>query len=250
MTKATSFPDARALLAFVLVVTSVAIAVNDLAVLAFLLVFILGALRMASVPLVKLCRRLWRYRWLWLGLALVQSMTGVGGKTLLSWGNYVLLSSAGLAAALAALLRIGVILAAALLLSIKDYQQLATALAQMKVPYELAFMILLAARFLPILMEEFRDSLIAMQLRGIELKAVPFRKRLGLYTYILLPTTGAALVRARRIAIAMEARGFRAYRRRTWLDWPRLTLPDWLTIVFTIIGASAVLWLKFSGLIA
>ncbi|HCX78655.1 MAG TPA: energy-coupling factor transporter transmembrane protein EcfT, partial [Firmicutes bacterium] len=78
----------------------------------------------------------------------------------------MLLSAGGLLAALAALLRITVILAAVLLLTLKDYQQMVTGLAQIRVPYELAYMVLLAVRFIPVLMEEFRNSLVAIELRG------------------------------------------------------------------------------------
>lgn len=244
------FPDVRTLFALVLVITSLAIAINDLLWLTALMALTLAALLAAKIPMSRLGKRLWRYRWLFLILALAQSLTNGSGRVLLEWQRYVLLSTGGLLAALTALLRIAVILAAALLLTLKDYQQMATGLAQMHVPYELAFMVLLAVRFIPVLMEEFRNSLVAIQLRGVDLKAIPLGEKIKVYSYILMPTTAGALIRSRRIAIAMEARAFRAYPRRTWLEWPELAGWDWTIIVLTLGAGAGIMLLKFKGVIA
>lgn len=249
MNKVSGFPDIRSLLILVIVITVFAVILNSLLALLVLLVISLIALGLAPIPLGKLIKRLRGYRWLIFILILVQSLTHSGGKVYLQWRGYVFLSAGGLEAALGVLLRIVIILAVALLLTQKDYQELATGLAQMKVPYELAFMVLLAVRFLPTLREEFRDSLAALQLRGVEIEIVPLGKRLGLYYYLLLPTTGVAMVRAQRIAIAMEARGFRAYPRRTWLEWPSLSAMDWLIIAFAVVGGGLTILLMFLGVL-
>ncbi|HQD20073.1 MAG TPA: energy-coupling factor transporter transmembrane component T [Bacillota bacterium] len=244
------FPDVRTLLAVVLAITSLAIAINDSRWLLLLLAITLACLLAAGVSLKLLLRRLRRYRWLFFFIALAQSLTNSPGRALLAWRGYVLLSTGGLLGAAAALLRIAIILAAVGLLSLKDYQQMVTGLTQMGVPYEFAFMVLLAVRFIPVLMVEFRDSLAAIELRGVDLKAIPLKDKLRVYSYLLMPTTAGALIRSRRIAIAMEARAFRAYPRRTWLEWPRLTPWDWLIIVLALGGTAGVLYLKIRGVIA
>ena len=250
MTENHDFPDVRTLFALVLVITSLAIAINDPLWLTGLLAVSLAALLAAKIPLSLLGRRLRRYRWLFLILALAQSLSNGSGRVFLEWRGYVLLSAGGLLAALAALLRITVILAAVLLLTLKDYQQMVTGLAQIRVPYELAYMVLLAVRFIPVLVEEFRNSLVAIELRGVDLKAIPLREKIKVYSYLLMPTTAGALIRSRRIAIAMEARAFRAYPRRTWLEWPKLSALDWLIIVLVLVGGAGILWIKFKGVIA
>lgn len=244
------FPDVRTLFAVVLTITSLAIAINDSLWLLLLLAITLAALIAARVPLRLLLNRLKRYSWLFVIIALAQSLSNGSGRVILAWQGYVLLSTGGVLGAAAALLRITVILAAVGLLSLKDYQQMVTGLAQVGIPYELAFMVLLAVRFIPVLIADFRDSLAAIELRGVDIKTIPLGDKLKIYSYLLMPTTAGALIRSRRIAIAMEARAFRAYPRRTWLEWPGLSLWDWLIIVLALGGGAGVLYLKIRGVIA
>lgn len=244
------FPDIRSLLILVLVLTTLAILLNSPLFLAALLLATIVALLAAGLPLAQLGKILWRYRWLFFILALVQSLTEGSGQILWQGWGYVLISTGGLTAALAALLRIAVILAAVQLLSLRDYQQLVRGLAQMGAPYELAFMVLLAVRFIPVLAEEFRNSLVAIQLRGVDLRAIPFREKVRVYSSILMPTTAGALIRSQRIAVAMEARAFRAYPKRTWLEWPRLGAGDWALIALALGVGTGVTWLKIRGFIS
>ena len=237
------FPDARTLILVVLLITTLAIAISDPLWLMGLLVATGGTLIAAKVSLFRLFNRLRRYRWLVLILALAHSVTNPSGSIMLELQGVILLSMGGILAALAVLLRISVILAAALLLTIRDSQQLVTGLAQMKVPYELAYMVLLGIRFIPVLMEEFQDALLAMQLRGIDIDRIPPREKIRVYSYLLMPTVAGALIRARRIATAMEARAFRANKGRTWLDWPRLSKMDWLVMMVAIISGAGCLWI-------
>lgn len=129
-----SFPDARTLLVVVLIITSLAIAMDDPLWLAGLLISTLAILLWLGVSPRRLGGRLRRYRWLFLILALVQSLTNPAGQIYLEWRDYVLLSSGGLLAALAVLLRLATILAAALALTIRNYQELTIALVQLGVP--------------------------------------------------------------------------------------------------------------------
>jgi len=241
-----SFPDARTLLMVVVIITSLAIAMADPLWLAGLLLIALAGLLVAGIPVSRLGRGLLRYRWLFLILALVQSVTNPAGHIYWEWREVVLLSSGGLLAALAVILRVTIILAGAQLLRLRNYQELVTALVQIKVPYELAYMVLLGVRFIPVLMEEFRDALTAIQLRGVDLESIPLREKIRVYTYILMPTVAGALIRARRIATAMDARAFRASRRRTWLDWPRLTAGDLLVMVLALSGGIFG-WIMYRG---
>ncbi|MGI6365420.1 MAG: energy-coupling factor transporter transmembrane component T family protein [Bacillota bacterium] len=233
-----SFPDARTLLVVVLIITSLAIAMDDPLWLAGLLISTLAILLWLGVSPRRLGGRLRRYRWLFLILALVQSLTNPAGQIYLEWRDYVLLSSGGLLAALAVLLRLATILAAALALTIRNYQELTIALVQLGVPYELAYMVLLAVRFIPVFMDEFRQSLLAIQLRGVDLGQIPLAEKVRVYSYILMPAVAGAIIRARRIATAMEARAFRAKKKRTWLEWPRLSAGDWLILVGAVLGGA------------
>ena len=247
MTDRQDFPDVRTLLAVVLAITSLAIAINDSRWLLLLLAITLACLLAAGVSLKLLLRRLRRYAGCFYHCPGAKSHQRLGRAL---YGGGMCCCPPGLLGAAAALLRIAIILAAVGLLSLKDYQQMVVGLTQMGVPYEFAFMVLLAVRFIPVLMVEFRDSLAAIELRGVDLKAIPLKDKLRVYSYLLMPTTAGALIRSRRIAVAMEARAFRAYPRRTWLEWPRLIPWDWLIIVLALGGTAGVLYLKIRGVIA
>lgn len=240
-------PDSRVLLAAVFSITSMAIAFADLAWLTGLLALSIAALKLARVPLGHLRRRMRRFRWFFFLLAVVQSLTSAGGQVLLQWGGVVLLSTGGLIAALSVMLRIMVILAIVLLLTLHNSQQLVVGMVQLRVPYQLAYMVLLAIRFIPVLGEDFRDALVAIQLRGVDIERVPLKRKLSLYTYILMPVVAGALIRARRIATAMDARAFRAHKYRTWLDWPVLDRVDWLLLLLIILGTIAAYALYMGG---
>lgn len=232
------FPDARTIFAVVVIITSLALAINNPLWLGGLLAAILGTLLAFGISPWKLAGRLRRYRWLFLILALAQSLTNPAGHIYLEWQGYVLLSSGGLLLALAVMLRITIILAASLLFTLRNYQELVTGLVQLKIPYELAYMVLLGVRFIPVFMDEFRASVLAIELRGIDLDKIPLADKIRVYSYILMPAVAGAVIRARRIATAMDARAFRAKRRRTWLDWPQLARGDWLTMAAAVLGGA------------
>ena len=76
-------------------------------------------------------------------------------------------------------------------------------------------MVSIGLRFIPMMRDEFRDSLTAIQLRGVVIKELRLRKRFRLYSYLLLPVIAASLQNARELAMSMEMRAFRAMRERT-----------------------------------
>lgn len=230
------FPDARTLLTIVVIITTLAIAINDPLWLGGLLAVTLGALLAFGISPQRLTGRLRRYRWLFFILALAQSLTNPGGHIYLEWRGFVLLSSGGLLLALAVMLRIVIILTTALLFTLRNYHELVTGLVQLGVPYELAFMVLLGVRFIPVFMDEFHASLLAIELRGIDLQKIPLADKVRVYSYILMPAVAGAVIRARRIATAMDARAFRAEDKRTWLEWPGLSRADWLAMATAVLG--------------
>ena len=249
MSTVSESPDSRVLVIFVFSLTAIAVAFTDVFWLVGLLMVALAALVLAGISLWRLWRRMRRFRWLFFIMAVIQSVTHPGGQVFFQLGETVLISSDGLLAAASVMLRIIVILAAVLLFTLRNSQQLVVGLVQLKVPYQLAYMVLLAIRFIPVLGEDFTDALQAIQLRGIDLKAIPVRARFRLYTNILLPVVAGALIRARRIATAMDARAFRAYPRRTWLDWPRLSVMDWCLLVVSIVGTAVACGFYYGGVI-
>lgn len=238
--------DPRTRIVIVLLVSSAAVVINQLKPLFLLCLLTILLCRLFNVSLqdsvVKL-RRLWYFFFV---LALVQSMFTQGGETLLKLGSMRLMTDAGLEAGISIILRMAVIICSALIIAAAPALEAVYGLVAMKLPYELAYMVLLAIKFLPNFKEEFADSLTAVQLAGADLARIPLREKLSLYSYILMPAVTKALDRARYISLSMESRCFRIYPKRT--SYYRLTMRkrDYSAILAALAITAMILSLNFS----
>lgn len=80
---------------------------------------------------------------------------------------------------------------------------------------DLALIVFIAIRFVPILFEEFTAIRNAQMIRGVNFSG-SFVTRLKKTTYIMLPVFMAAISRADDLALAIEARGYRSNQTRTF----------------------------------
>lgn len=136
--------------------------------------------------------------------------------------------------------RLTVIILSAMILLTGQPRDYLLALTQMKVPYELSFMVILAFHFFPILKEEAQDVYYSIQLRGTELQKCSLTKKLKAYRKMCIPILASAMDRAKDTALSMEARGFRAYKTRTYMRKLKLKWFD-----FVVMGVFVVLTIAF-----
>jgi len=144
------------------------------------------------------------------------------GDALLSLASFTLVTADGVSIASSVTLRLVIIVFSALLLMTGDARDYLLALVQCKVPYEVAFMVMTALRFLPILRDETLDVYTAVQMRGTEIAKASLRDKLRAYRRIALPIVVGAIKRAEQVALAMDCRAFRSCPQRTFMR--RLTL--------------------------
>lgn len=180
-----------------------------------------------------------------LAVALLQCLFARGGEPWLQLGGFTLVYREGARLGAAAALRYLVIICAAAVLAGESSRRVVAALSGLGFPYTLVFMLMTALRFLPLFRSSFQDAVIAAQLRGVDLKAVPRGKRLGFYGSLLLPVLSDALLRSRELALAMEARGFGAYRERTAYFKLKMRPWDWLLAVLLAAACAAALIFYF-----
>ncbi len=163
----------------------------------------------------------WGYLKPFLSLVLILFVTQCvfrrGGDVLLAVGPVPLITSLGLSVGASVILRILVISSVAMLFTTFSSRDFILGLVQWRVPYELAFMVSIALRFLPVFREELINVVTAVQLRGVELKQIPWGQKITLYRRLFFPVAYRTMLRAEQLAIAMEARAFRAYPQRTYL---------------------------------
>jgi energy-coupling factor transport system permease protein len=185
---------------------------------------------------------------LFLTLFIIQAIfwTGPGGRgqALLAVGRVAVITGGGLEAGAGVVLRLCVVIVVAILLTTASSRDFILGLVQWGVPYEIAFMVSIAIRFLPVFREELINTVTAIQLRGIDLKKVPWGQKMGLYRSLLFPAAYGALLKARQLSESMEARGFRSYPQRTYLRRLRLNAADWVLMLSFLAATLVLVWLQ------
>jgi energy-coupling factor transport system permease protein len=125
-------------------------------------------------------------------------------------------------AALLALRLINLLSVSFLLFHAISAEEMGDALRKLGVPYEFAFILTTAMRYVPLIGQKIRSIIDAQTSRGIDLR---FRlKNLGNLAAILMPLLVQSFLLSEHLAIAMESRGFgrkgrsmrREYRLRIW----------------------------------
>lgn len=235
--------DPRTKLAAILCITTLAVLYNTPERLALLLAASLVLLLLfGSDP-----RSVWGYLrpflCLFLLLFAIQAIFTPGGEVLLAAGRAPLITDRGLEAGASVVLRLLVVITIAVLLTTASSRDFVLSLVQMRIPYEVAFMVEVAMRFLPVFQEELVNVVTAVQLRGVDLRRVPWGEKMALYRSLLLPVIYGALLKARQLSEAMEARGFRAYPRRTYLRRLQFGCSDYVLISSFLAATLALVWL-------
>jgi energy-coupling factor transport system permease protein len=179
-------------------------------------------------------------------LFLLQCLFNRRGEPLLVLRGFTLVTEAGFQTAVFVCLRLLIIILSALVVALGEARDYLLALTQFKVPYEIAFMVLAALRFLPMLQEEAQDVLSAAQMRGLRIKKAGPKARAAAYISIVLPVVAGAIHRAEQLSIAMEARGFRAFPKRTSMRRLRMRAADWVYLAAFCLVLAALLFFAFA----
>ncbi|MEG2756981.1 MAG: CbiQ family ECF transporter T component [Anaerovoracaceae bacterium] len=145
-------------------------------------------------------------------------------------------------------LRLLIIVVSALIVLTGKPRDYLLGMVQWKVPYEIAYMVIIGLHFFPILREEALDIYYSVQLRGTELKKTSLKKKLKAYTHMCLPILAGAMERAKDTSVAMEARCFRTYPYRTYLRRLKLKARDKAVMaifplaiaLFTLVGCGVL----------
>ncbi len=223
--------DPRVKLLLMLCISTLAVVWRDPLWLASLLAFTCTVLAVGGVDLGTALRQIRGVLGVVALLFIVQCLFVRSGRPLLSVGAVTLITVDGAATALGIALRLVIVVFSALLLLTSEARDYLLAFVQCKLPYEIAFMVMTAAHFMPILRDEALDVYHAVQMRGTEIAKTTLRGKLRVYTSMTLPILTGALRRAEQTSIAMEARAFRACPRRTFLRRLKLSSADIVCLV-------------------
>lgn len=166
-----------------------------------------------------------------------------GGGLLLAAGPFELTRDASLAGVSAGLRVYAVALPGVVLLSTTDPTDLADALAQrLHLPHRFVLGALAAVRLLTVLSEEWHSLARARRARGLAAGGSPVAA-LGSFPGQVFALLVAAIRRATRLALAMEARGLGVRPQRTWARPSPFTALDAVVVTATLAlagGATAL----------
>ena len=236
--------DARVKLFVMLAVSSVSVFSRSLIRLALLLVLTLLLLLLGRADLRDVGRRVAGVLKLIFSLFVLQCLFMRTGEPLLHVFGVTLVTWGGLETAAVVSLRLVIVVASAAVMLSGQTRDYLLALQQMHLPYELAFMVLAALRFVPLLRETAADVLCAVQMRGTKLKKTSLRNKARVYISVLIPIVAGAIRRSEQLSTAMEARAFRAEPHRTNMRKLTMRPRDWLYIAcLTAVLAALVVWL-------
>ena len=232
--------DPRTKMVLVMCITTLAVFFRDVFWMFGVLALAFGVSLYFKSETFSVMWKLRKFIWIFIGMIFIQSIFTAGGSDLITLGNITLLTTMGLYNGISILLRMMIIVVSATVLATSNSRDIVQGLYQWKIPYELAFMVSVAIRFIPMLREEALDMVTAIQLRGVDLEQVPLGKRIRIYSYLLLPMIASVLGKAKELAIAVEMRGFRASSNRTSFRTLNLRVNDYaimgFSVFFTIIS--------------
>lgn len=225
--------DPRTKLLIVLCLSTLAIGANTTIILFIVFLLALFTAFLFKIDLSRNFKKVKKLIYMLLLIALVQSIF-TEGQALVSIGKIKILTLEGLEKGAQFILRMAIIIFSAAIIGTSNSREIIQGLVQLKLPYDIAFMAAIGIRFLPMIREEIKDSLTAIQLRGVDIKNIPIKERINLYSYLFTPILVGTILKAERLSTAIEMRGFRAYDNRTSFLVLKLKKIDYLVMALSV----------------
>lgn len=185
-------------------------------------VFLLGYIALSRIPIKHMLKGLRPIMYI-LVFSMILNLFQTPGEPVFTW-HFLTITKAGIEMAVYVGIRmIYIILGASLMTytttptALTDgIEQLLSWLHIFKIPvHELAMMISIALRFIPILVEELDKIMNAQMARGAEFNTGSLIKRLKSMVPIIVPLFVSAIRRANDLALAMDARCYQGGKGRT-----------------------------------
>ena len=117
-----------------------------------------------------------------------------------------------------------------------------TPLRLLKFPTQIVTMIIsLALRFIPTLLDETQKIMKAQKSRGVDYNRGFVTKKIRSLTTLIIPLLVSCFMRSTELSLAMDARGYDPYKKRTSYKILRFSWVDLLGILFFIIVGGALI---------
>ncbi len=125
-----------------------------------------------------------------------------------------------------------------------DSRDMLNGLVGLKVPYSVAFMVVTAVRFLPIIITEIATVITVQRLRGFNPKKIGSGMVKTLLN-ILTPTLANCVRRTGTLAVSIQSRAFRSNLNRTYLKKLKFSDVDKIVVAVFVFTAISIVVIKF-----
>ena len=224
--------DPRVKLLFIFLFSSLSLLFNNIIGIISLTIFVFINSLFLGLDFKLLKNRLFRFLPLLFGISIIQLIFVRSGDEVLVVNNFVLIYYDGLVRSVNVGFRFIILIISASIMAIENNRKIIASFSKLKIPYLFSFMIMLALKFIPFFQDSFKDALVAIQLRGIDLKNVENKKKIQLFSSILLPIVVDAVYKSKGLAISMTSKGFNASKTRTYYIDVKLNIIDYLFMLF------------------
>lgn len=209
--------DPRTLLWIVAVISTVTVFTRSLLIQSIVLAVLIVLLVLLNIPVIRSFGRVKKLMPLILFVVVAQSIF-TAGTPLINIIGLSIITCEGLIAGTMTVFRLLILATSALLFTLTSESDMIHALTLLKIPHEIAFMSLIAIRFLPDYIKEFQLCLESFELRGVNIKSARLSQKAIMMQTFVTPVLIRTLFKAKRLAMSMELRGFKAYPTRTSIN--------------------------------
>ncbi len=235
--------DPRAKLIFVFIYIIMIFANYDFRSYILLLTIAVLGIFITRISLIYYLKGLIPILWIIIFTALIHLITTNQGKLILDIGLINIYSEGVQQAVLISLRLILIVLISSILTLTTSpldltfgLERLLSPLKYLKIPIrEIALMMTISLRFIPILVEESEKVIRAQKARGAVLDRGSLRQRISALVASIVPMFINVFKRADDLSIALEARGYNANARRTRLNSSVLTWRDYLLFIIAVL---------------
>lgn len=232
--------DPRTLLWLVALISTITVLTRSLLIQGLVLLALLLLFSIFKLSIKRGFARLRKMLPILVFVVLAQSIFTVG-EPLFVINGFTLISKQGLLAGGLTMFRLLIIASSALLFTLSCESDMIYALTLLKVPDEIAFMTTIALRFLPDYVKEFQLCLESFELRGVNIQKAPLKQKAMMMQTFVTPVLIRSILKAKRLAMAMELKGFKAQPTRTSIHQLKLKKHDYVFMFFSGIVALLLL---------
>ncbi|WP_246092845.1 energy-coupling factor transporter transmembrane component T family protein [Terrilactibacillus laevilacticus] len=212
----------------------------------FLITFTM-AVGLARLKIAFLLKGLWVILVFSLGFFILQVFMVPGQTLWMEWGSIRIYQESVNFAVAITLRMLTIFISSLIFVVTTDPRDIVLALSQkLKVPYRFAYAISIALRFIPTLEEEARVIETAQTIRGVR-KQKGWKNKLENMKRFTLPLLMSSIRRVQVTSITMEAKGYGAYKDRTYIRHIRILKEGTILYVVSICTLCVLAILKIVG---